>query len=292
MTEEISVERKMKQLKLRRKARRGEIAVRRFYKFVRFIIILAIFYLIYRLSIMHYWYFPSNIYNEPLGKHIEILGNKIVPSNRILSGMKKYKLPHKPLYMINISQMANEIEKLTPVKRVYIRRFWMPARLTIMVEEITPILTIAPSEDAPDIAAFAYTGELISRDYLPLSKDFKTARILSYGTKGDDYEKWDKEKILDLYKLSKKLEEYSGEKVLYIDLRNPHNAFAQLESVKLRLGEIDPSLFERIKAINPILPEIKQLDKKVKYIDLSWKDSKYIKLDNQQQHQVQMEENN
>ena len=102
---------------------------------------------------------------------------------------------------------------------------------------------------------------------------------MSYGTKGGDYKNWDSEKINDLYKLGKLLEQYSGEKVLYIDLRNPHNAFAQLETVRLKLGEIDVSVFERIKAIHDILPEIKNRHLKAKYVDLSWKETKYIKED-------------
>ncbi len=277
MEEINSVQRKIKQQRLLRKARRGEIAIRRLYKFVRFLIVISIIYSIYRLSFSHYWYFPKDIYN----KHTQILGNKIVNSNKIINKMKNVPLPKKPIYMINPADIAREIEKLPPVKRAYVRRFWFPARFIVMVEEITPAITISPSENAPDVAAFSFTGELISREYLPLNPEFKTARILSYGTKGDDYVNWDVEKIHNLYTVSKLIEEYSGEKLLYLDLRNPHNAFAQLQSVKLRLGEIDPSIFDRIKPLSSIMPEIREMQEKIKYIDLSWKESKYIKLNNQ-----------
>ena len=46
-----------------------------------------------------------------------------------------------------------------------------------------------------------------------------------------------------------------------------------------KLGEIDISVFERIKAIHDILPQIKQMSEKIQYIDLSWKDSKYLKME-------------
>ena len=105
------------------------------------------------------------------------------------------------------------------------------------------------------------------------------SRILTYGTKGDDYDEWDKDRINKLHELSTLIEEYSGEKVEYIDIRNPHNAFAKITSVKLKLGEIDESINERIKPIQDILPQIKPLVDKIQYVDLSWKESKYLKME-------------
>ncbi len=278
MSFEYSVERRLRQQKLRRKARRGEIALRRLYKFIRFLFIMLLFYLVYRIFICHYWYLPNNIYNDKSGKHLEILGNSIVSNDKILNELKKFPFEKKPIYRINPDKIANQIEQLTPVKRAYIRRYWLPARLVIMVEEVTPAIVIAPTENAPVILAFSRTGETIGKEYLPI-KDNDVIKILSYGTKGDDYKDWDIEKINSLYKLGKLIEEYSGEKVAYIDLRTPHDAYAQLQTVRLRLGEIDVSVFERIKAIYDILPVIKQKQLKVKYVDLSWKETKYIKED-------------
>jgi len=284
MQNDYVVQRRIRQQKLRRKARRGEIALRRLYKFIRFLFILFLFYAAYRLSAAHYWYLSNDIYDAQDKKHIEILGNSIVSSEKIISEMKKYPLEKKQLYKINPDKIANQIEQLPPVKRAYVRRYWLPARLVVMVEEVTPAITISPAEDAPDIAAFARTGEMIGREYLPLNERSNAVKILSYGTKGDDYEKWDTEKINTLYKLAKTIEGYAGEKVEYIDLRIPHNAFVQTESAKIKLGEIDVSVFERIKAIHDILPAVKELKLKTKYIDLSWRDAKYIKEDVDSNH--------
>ncbi len=279
MSYDYTVERRLRQQKLRRKARRGEIALRRLYKFIRFIFILFVFYGIYRISAAHFWYLPNNLYDDKSGKHLEILGNNIVSDEQIIKELKKFPLPKKPIYRINPDKAANQIEQLQPIKRAYIRRFWLPARLVIMIEEVTPAIVIAPTEEAPVISAFAITGETIGKEYLPLKNNNDVIKILSYGTKGDDYKNWDKEKINDLYKLGKLIEEYSGEKVSYIDLRKPHDAFAQLQTVRLRLGEIDVSVYERIKAIYDILPEIKNRHLKAKYVDLSWRETKYIKED-------------
>ncbi len=279
MSNDYTVERRIKQQKLKRKARRGEIALRRLYKLVRFLIILSMFYIVYRLGNTHYWYISSDIYKNPKGASLEILGNNIVPSEKIINAMKKIPNENKPVYKINPAKMAEQIEKLTPVKRAYVRRFWLPARYVVMLEEVTPAITIAPSENAPEIAAMAHSGEFIEREYLPFKYKTDSVKILSYGTKGDDYKKWDKEKIEYLYKLYKLLQEYSGEKVEYIDLRTPHDAYAQLESAKVRLGETDIDLYERIKPISAILNEVKKINFEIKYIDLSWKDSKYLKIE-------------
>ena len=279
MPSEYAVERRIKQQKLRRKARRGEIAIRRLYKFIRFILIIAIFYGIHKAACSHYWYFPTDIYSSQSSDKIEILGNKIVPKQKILNEMRKFPVEYKPIYRINPEKLAHALEQLSPVKRAYVRRYWFPARFVVMIEEVTPAIKIAPTEYAKELAAYTLDGEFIGREFLPFQYADNSVKVLSYGTKGDDYEKWDVEKINQLYKLAKQLEVYSGEKLEYIDLRNPHDIYAKLTSCKLRLGELDVSLFERIKVIQHILPTVKNMKLKTKYIDLSWKKSQYIKED-------------
>ena len=147
MEDNYTVVRKIKQQKLRRKARRGEIAMRRLYKLFRFIIIIIIFYGIYRISLAHYWYFPKDLYTKNTDKYIEILGNNIVPKSKIINEIKKIPIEKKPIYMINPTEAAKALEKLSPVKSAYVRRFWFPARYVIMLEEETPAIVIAPKED-------------------------------------------------------------------------------------------------------------------------------------------------
>lgn len=273
-----TVERRLKLQKLQRKARRGEIKLRRLFKLLKFFLIIFAFYGIYRVAYSHYWYFPNDM--TTTGKNIEILGNSIVPNRRILYEIKKVNLPKKPFYRISPDKIADILEVLPPVKRVYVRRYLFPARLVIMIQEVIPAVVISPSEDTFEVAAFSFDGEFISRDYLPLTKKNYAIKVLSYGTKDDDYEKWDKKKINDLYKLVKQIEHYSGERVKYLDLRIPNNAFVQLETVKIRLGVLDLNVFERIKAIKSMLasPDVKRLASNTKYIDLSWSQVQYVNV--------------
>ena len=273
------VNRRLKHHKLRRQARRGQILVRRIFKFVRFCFILFIFYSIFRLGATRHWFLPNDVYEKQIGEKVEILGNSIVTNEKILYQMKEIPLEKKQIFKIDPKPIENKIEELVPIKRAYIRRFAFPARLVVMIEELTPAITIAPSEDVQPVVAFAITGELITRDFLPLPDESDVFKILTYGNKGDDYDNWDIERIEYLYKLGSLIEEYSGEQLLYIDLRNPHNAFAQIESVKIKLGELDQAVFERVKSIRDILPQISHLIDKIQYVDLSWKDSKYLKME-------------
>ena len=282
MEENYIVQRRIKKEKLRREARRGELALRRTYKFIKLIFICFLFYSAYRLCNAHYWYLPANTFTVKDSKHVEILGNSIVSKEKILNELKTYQIPNKPIYKINPREIEERIEKLTPIRNAYVRRFWLPAKFLIMIEEVTPALIISPNEESPAVAAFALSGELITREYLPLNTKYPVVKILSYGGKRDDYDNWDKEKILNLYNIARAIKDYSNENVEYIDLRNPHNVFAQLDTVKLRIGDLDAKVYERIKSIHNILPEVRNIQGKIKYIDLAWTESKYIKLENKE----------
>lgn len=275
--EQHIIKRRIKLLKLRRKARRGEIFIRRVYKILRFFLILFIFWGVYRVSISKYWYLPIS----ETEKNIQIIGNSIVSRNKIINEVKKVPLPDKPIYKINPNKLAKKLEELSPIQKVYIRRFWYPARFVIAVQEVVPAIVITPYENVPEVAAYSFNGVYISREYLPLTKKNNVIKILSFGVGDDDYEKWDVEKINKLYKLVKLVEFYSGEKAKYLDLRIKNNAFIQMESVKIRIGALDLGAFERIKAIKSIMKseQVKKLSKKIKYVDLSWSDVRYINVE-------------
>ena len=148
-----------------------------------------------------------------------------------------------------------------------------------MVDERLPILTIAPSEDVPPIAFFAQGGVLIGRDYLPLNPSYKTYLVLTYGTRGDDYRNWDEEKVSKIEKLARLVELNSGEKIEYLDFRDPKDIYIKIQTTTLRLGEFNATVQKRVKALAPLLGQVKKMDKPVKYIDLRWEEAHYIKLE-------------
>ena len=113
---------------------------------------------------------------------------------------------------------------------------------------------------------------------MPLPKDYKTVLVVTYGTGGDDYRNWDVKKVTTLKKVANLVETETGEKVEYIDCRNPKDVYIKIPSANIRLGSLNSGVFDKIQRLPSLLPQLSMLNKKVKYIDLRWETS-YIKLD-------------
>lgn len=275
---EYYTHRRLQKNKMERKVRQSQMWLARFRVFLRLVIILLLIFVGYKLVKLPQWYLDANIFNSPNNPSLEIMNNKIVPSSKILSALRKTSIPHVPIYKFETDEIKNNIMNLDPIDDVYVRRFWFPARLQIIVEEKVPVLTISPAENVQPIAFFAKGGTLIGREYMPLSPTFHTVLVLSYGTKGDDYRNWDNEKIKFIDKVAKAVKICSGEDVQYIDFRNPKDIYVKIKTTNIRLGDLHDTVFDRIKRIPSILPQVKMLDKPIKYIDLRWKNTNYIKL--------------
>ena len=265
--------------KQERSVRKTNMWMRRFKVFLSFCTIILLMLLCYKIIIMRQWYMSPKAFDSAKSPYLEILNNKIVPDYYILAALRKNEVPKVPIYMFNTDEIKKSILQLEPVENVYIRRFWFPARLQIIIRERTPIITIAPEEDVEPIAFFTKGGQLIGRNFLPLDKSFKTVKVLTYGTKGDDYRHWDKHRIETLEKIAKTVKAVSKEPLDFIDIRDPKDAYIQINGLQIRLGELDDTCFDRIKRLPSIMPQVKTLDKKIKYIDLRWKNASYIKLE-------------
>ncbi len=265
--------RKKRQL---RKGRRKQSVFRNFFRFCMTVLLLCSFVYI---SKMPQWYLDKNIFTVSKNNSVVILNNKIVKSYKILSLLKKSKVPDVPIYMARTDDIEKELRKLAPIKDVYIRRYAFPARLQIIVKERIPVLTVSPDKNVLPVAAFSRDGVMIGREYLPLSKEFKTIKVLSYGNKGDDYTKWNAAKVKQIETIVKYVETYSKEPVEYIDIRNPNDIYVKIKTVNIRLGKPDEHIYDRIQRIPSILPQVKLVDSKVKYLDLSWEKVNYLKLE-------------
>ena len=272
MRRSMEVSRKQRQIR-----QRGMMLVR-LRGLLRFLITLVLLYFTFRLMTAARWYLPKDTITSYEIKRIQIIGNKITPTYKIVTAISDIELPHKPIYMIKTDEFSEKISALASVKKVYVKRLWNPARIIIYVEEREPVLTIAPSKDVTPIAYFSKDGTLVGKDYLPLPKDYNPILVLSYGNQNDDYTKWTKDKVLSIEKLARTLEKSSGEKIQYIDMRKPSDIYVKLSSIKIRIGEIDSNTYNRIKDIKSILAKTQSFEKKIKYIDLSWDESKYLKL--------------
>lgn len=268
---------KSKQLQRQEKNRRRRIrAFRGWLKFLLLVLMLGVTYL---LTILPQWYLSPDAFDSAENQSLEITNNKIVPFRNVLMALNRNTVPTEPIFLVKTDNLKESIMRLEPVQDVYIRRFWFPARLKIIIIERTPIITIAPEADVPAVAFFSIDGTLIGREYVQrLDSSYKTFRILTYGTQ-DDYRNWDITKVQKFKNIAQMVEKLSGEKVEYIDYKNPDDVYIKIPSVNIRLGKFSTTTMERLARIPSLLPQVKMLNKKVKYIDLRWEKTNYIKLD-------------
>lgn len=277
--ENLNIERRVKINQMQRNVRRSQMGLKRLRAFLRFVMVCLLVFAAYKVYKLPQWYLNKNVFSSASNNSLSIIGNNITPTYRIISVLRQYPVPQRPIYLFDTTKIEKEIEKLPPVKKVYIKRLWFPARLGIIIVERRPILSISPAPDVAPIAFFAEGGKLIGRDYLPLKNTSETILVLTYGTKGDDYRNWDETKIKKIETIVQAMEQFSGQKVEYIDMRNPKDIYIKIPEVNVRLGELNYMALSRIRNISAILPKLKTLEKKIKYIDLRWEDTQYIKLE-------------
>ena len=269
--------RRLKQAQMQRKIRQSQRRLSRLRVLYKLFLIFATIFLIFYILKMPQWRLSSDAFDKLNNPALEILNNHIVPEQKILSALRRNQVPKQPIFMVKTDDLKKSITQLEPIQNVYIRRFWFPARLQIIILERTPIVTISPNLEAPPIAFFSADGKLIGREYMPLSDDYKTVLVITYGS-GDDYRNWDVNKVKNFKKLADLIEAETGETVEYIDYRNPKDIYVKIPTATVRLGSFNPSVFSKIGRLPSLLPQVKMINKKVKYIDLRW-DSNYIKLD-------------
>lgn len=258
-----------------RKGRKRQSIFRKFFRFIMTIVLLCGFMYI---SKMPQWYLPKDSFKKVAGTSVEIINNSIVKPQMIFALLKNTEVPNVPIYMAKTEHIRKEIKKLPPVKEVYIRRYAFPARLQIILKERVPVITISPDLKVQPVAAFSDDGVIMKKEFLPLDKNIKTILVLSYGNKGDDYTKWNAAKIHQIEEMVNYIETYSKEKVEYVDMRNPFDVYVKIKTVNIRLGRLDESLYKRIERLPSILPQVKLVDSKVKYLDLRWEKVFYLKL--------------
>jgi cell division septal protein FtsQ len=268
--------RQLDYFKKRRKLHKFKIFLSRIRIILRLAAIVFLAFCFIFLAKSRGWYLPKDIFNTYPNEHLKFEGNSLVSNINLLNAVRKVKIQNKPVYRMEITQLEHEIKKLSPVKHVYVKRFAFPASLKIVVEEKVPVVSIAPNDEVLPLAVFADDGTLISKEFLPAGLQIDTYKVLTY----EDYYQWNKKQIEYLQFLAKTAETYSNEKVLYIDLRNPDDARIKLQSVSIRLGQLNRSVFKRLKKISAILPQTVNLNTQIDYVDLRWEDSAYIKLKN------------
>ncbi len=266
-----------KHRKTERKIRKRRHKVNRLKKFLRLVLIILLLYLGYQLYMLSGWYLPQDAFKKADNSVVEIANNKIIPTFVINRALKDIPVSKQPIFFMSVKPIKKEIFKIPVIKNVYVRRYGFPARIQIIVRERTPIAVIKTELKNNPIAFFTSDGVLVTnKQYMSLPTDKSILTILS---NSQDVKKiWDIKRVQYIEKIVKDVELYSDEKVEYVDMKNPNDVYIKIQTTSIRLGVLDSTVFERIKRIYTILPQITEVDSRIKYIDLSWDKVNYLKL--------------
>ncbi len=256
---------------------------------LRALLIALIIFSSYKILCSSKWYYPQKMFISSKNKNVAIVGTYITSPEKVLSIMKKVEIPKRPLYMLDVKGFEDKISEIKTVKSVHIRRYWLPARMQIVIEDKMPVIMIAPNENSKPVAFFVEDGTLLGAELLPKNEKLYPLKVLSTGEQ-DNFVHWKEDKINAILELAEKTKQYSGEDVEYIDYRNPHNVFVKIKSVLIDIGEPDDKAYDRLKSIKTILKNIDKIDKKIEYVDLRWDVTRYIKI--KEKRQQQNESNN
>lgn len=268
----------IQQDKTEKKFKRKYVKDSMFLLLLRALFIAAVIFAGYKILFSTKWFYPQDLFIKADKKRLSVAGNYITPKETVLEALKYMQVPDKPLYLIDVKGFKNKILEIETVKEVYIRRYWFPARLQIIIEDRMPLLTVAPSPESEPVAFFVEGGKLLSSELLPKDKTFYPLKVLTVGHPDDNFIDWKEERINEIIKFAETVSAYSGEKVEYIDIRNPHDIYVKIPSVLVRLGEANETLYNRLQNLSSIVPNLYKVEQPVKYVDLRWDVAKYIKL--------------
>ncbi len=265
---------KLNRLRKRRKARRLKIFFARLRVLARLGSYVFIVWAFLQVTNLPFWYLDKNVFSVYPNAHLELEGHNIVSSEQIMEKLSEITLPEKPLYLVDTAPIEKKLLELTPVKKVIVRRYWLPARLRVVVDERTPVVSIVPTVKAEPIAVFtkdgnkeSYSVKILEREFLPIPEFFFTYKVITY----DDYKKWKPAQIPYLENLAMYLESATGDKLVYLDIRNPDDAYAQMKNVRLRIGGLKgKEVFQRIEKVSSVIPEAMKIKDDINYIDLRW----------------------
>ena len=129
------------------------------------------------------WYIDSEKLMKADSSVLKIKGNVITPDYKIINMVRQTQIPYTQIFRLDTKELEQNIAQLQPIKKVYIRRYWYPARLVVAVDERTPAFLLAPNLESEPNSALTTDGVLIDHDYLPLNPSIKAKKLLTYGVR-------------------------------------------------------------------------------------------------------------
>ena len=257
----------------------NRVALKRIRILLSLILMVLLCYLSYKTLKLPQWYINNDKLAHADSSVLNVQGNNITSDYKIINIIRQTQLPHVQIFRLDTKELEENILQLQTIRKVFIRRYWFPARLYVAVDERVPVFLLAPNLESEPNSALTSDGILLDHEYFPFKNPIKAKKLLTYGVRNGVDEVWNKKKVEELLKLTKAIETYSNQEVQYIDIRDKSDIYIMLKDYLIRFGEINDSAQSRAKCIASILPQAEKFGKKTKYIDLRWEESSYIKIE-------------
>ncbi len=278
--------RKLLKKKMIRQIKANRANLKRIRILISLIMIILMCYGSKKILNLPQWYLDMDKLSHADSSVLSIQGNNITPDYKIVNIIRQTQIPNVQIFRLDTKELEENILQLQTIKKVFIRRYWFPARLNVAMDERVPAFLLAPNLQSEPNSALTTDGVLIDHDYFPFKNPVKAKKLLTYGVRDGIDEVWNKKKVEELIKLTKAIEMYSNQEVQYIDIRDKSDVYIMLKDYLIRFGEINDTAQSRAKWIASILPQAEKYGKKTKYIDLRWEDSRYIRLEGAKEEHV------
>ncbi len=129
-----NIKRRIKQSKMKRKVRHTQRRIQAFRIFLRICMLAFLVFMARVIVYMPQWRLPADALSSFNNPSLQISNNKIVPSYKILAAIRQIEIPNKPIFLIKTDSIKDSILQFDPIQDVYVRRFWFPARMDIIVK--------------------------------------------------------------------------------------------------------------------------------------------------------------
>ena len=117
-SENLNIERRVKINQMQRNVRRSQLGLKRLHAVLRFVLVCLLIFAAYKVYKLPQWYLNKNIFSSASNNTLKIIWNNITPTYRIISVLRQYPVPQRPIYLFDTKNIKKEIKKLPPVKEV------------------------------------------------------------------------------------------------------------------------------------------------------------------------------
>lgn len=195
-------------------------------------------------------------------RDIEVRGNSVVAIEQVRGALASDV--GKPLYRLDPQRLAGQVRSLEAVRYAFVRRYLLPRpHLVVEVLEEFPWATLATDPGhAPDLV-ISETGRLIPLSQFPslVKPQFKIYATSDLRLTRAQVAQW---AAWVAY-----IEAQTGEKVTYLDMRQPQDVRIQDGDLYLKIGSADSTLTRRLARLASLMPALVPFRGRLEYVDLS-----------------------